>query len=67
MERCLSTYMKEHLPKWLLKLEDIVQEISIKKLFLSHTEHSANPEKPIKILNKQTGRGILKYAGAYAI
>ena len=65
-ERCLSTRIKEHLPKWLLQSEEKITKSSITKHLLD-TEHSADPKVAFRVINKQTRSKSLKYAEVCAI
>ena len=66
MERCLSTRIKEHLPKWLMLSEEKIPKSSITKHLLD-IEHSVDLKVCSRVINKQTRSKSLKYAGARAI
>ena len=66
MERCLSTRIKEHLPKWLMQSEEKIPKSSITKHLLD-TEHSVDPKVAFRVINKQARSKSLKYAEACAI
>ena len=65
-ERCLSTCIKEHLPKWLMQSEEKIPKSSITKHLLD-TEHSVDPKVAFRVINKQIHSKSLKYAEACAM
>ena len=51
-ERCLSTRIKEHLPKWLLQSEDKIAKSSITKHLLD-TKHSVDPKVAFRVIKNK--------------
>ena len=58
-ERCLSTRIREHLPKWLLNSVDKTPKSSITKHLLD-SEHSVDFNNSFKVINKQSNSQTIK-------
>ena len=65
-ERCLSTTIREHLPKWLLNSVNKTPKSSTTKHLLD-SEHSVDFNNFFKVINKQSNSKLLKFAEACAI
>ena len=65
-ERCLSTRVREHLPKWLINSVDRTPKSSTTR-YLLDSEQSMDFNNSFQVINKQSNSQLIKFAEACAI